>query len=84
MQTPARTRPSFSPLAEQLPERVHPQWLWLQSRYAAAMSFRLARVFLHDALPAGRALAASSIKRNVRRIGERLDREAQLWAHGPE
>jgi uncharacterized protein with PIN domain len=37
--TPAR---SFSPLADALPERTHPQWLWLQSRYAAVMSYRQA------------------------------------------
>ncbi len=77
---PARTRQSFSPLAEQLPERVHPQWLWLQSRYAATMSYQLAQRFLRDAFPAGRVLAVSSVKRNTRRIGERLDREVQLGA----
>ena len=28
----ASGKASFSPLAEALPERTHPQWLWLQSR----------------------------------------------------
>jgi hypothetical protein len=46
-------RRSFSPLAEALPERVHPQLPWPQSRYASTMSYRMARILLSDALPAG-------------------------------
>ena len=68
---------SFSPLAEALPERTHPQWLWLQSRYAAVMSYRLAQTFLREAYPAGRSLPVSSVKANLRRVGQRLDGETQ-------
>jgi hypothetical protein len=75
--TPAR---SFSPLAEALPERTHPQWLWLQSRYAAVMSYRQAQTFLRDAFPAGRSLPVSSMKVNVRHTGQRLEAEVQLVA----
>ena len=49
----ASTQASFSPLAEALPERMHPQWLWLQGRYAAVMSYRLAQAFLREAYPGG-------------------------------
>ena len=73
----AAGRASFSPLAEALPERTHPQWLWLQSRYAAVMPYRLAQIFLRDAFPAGQSLPVSSIKVNARRIGQRLDAETQ-------
>ncbi|WP_156901811.1 hypothetical protein [Azohydromonas australica] len=72
--TPAR---SFSPLADVLPERTHPQWLWLQSRYAAVMSYRQAQTFLRDAFPAGRSLPISSMKVNVRHTGQRLEAEIQ-------
>jgi hypothetical protein len=75
--TPAR---SFSPLADALPERTHPQWLWLQSRYAAVMSYRQAQTFLRDAFPAGRSLPVSSMKVNVRHTGQRLEAEVQLVA----
>ena len=68
---------SFSPLAEALPERTHPQWLWLQSRYASMMSYRLAQTFLRDAFPAGQSLPVSSVKVNLRRVGQRLDAETQ-------
>ena len=71
----ALAQASFSPLAEALPERTHPQWLWLQSRYAAVMSYRLAQIFLRDAFPAGRSLPVSSVKVNTRRVGQRLDAE---------
>lgn len=33
---------TLSPLAQALPQRVHPQWTWLQCRYASVMSYRLA------------------------------------------
>ena len=31
----ADRRPTFSPLAQALPERTHPLWTWLQCRYAS-------------------------------------------------
>ena len=83
----ASPQASFSPLAEALPERAHPQWLWLQSRYASVMSYRLAQVFLRDAFPAGKSLSVSSVKANLRRVGQRLDAETQAAVdailHGP-
>lgn len=68
---------TFSPLSLALPERTHPQWTWLQSRYASVMSYRLAQIFLRDAFPAGRDLPASSMKLNVRAVGERLEAETE-------
>ena len=73
----ASAQASFSPLTEALPERTHPQWLWLQSRYASVMSYRLAQVFLRDAFPAGKSLPVSSVKANLRHVGQRLDAETQ-------
>ncbi|CAN7566591.1 MULTISPECIES: hypothetical protein [unclassified Variovorax] len=68
---------TVSPLAHALPQRVHPQWIWLQCRYASVMSYRLAQVFLRDAFPGGSQLPSSSVKVNVREIGNRLEQEAR-------
>ena len=62
---------TVSPLAHALPQRVHPQWSWLQCRYASVMSYRLAQVFLRDAFLGGSQLPSSSVKVNVREIGNR-------------
>ena len=68
---------TFSALARALPERVHPQWKWLQCRYASVMSFKLARTFLRDAFPGGATLPCSSVKATVRATGNRLEAEAR-------
>jgi hypothetical protein len=68
---------TFSALARALPERAHPQWKWLQCRYASVMSFKLARTFLRDAFPGGATLACSSAKATVRATGNRLEAEAR-------
>jgi hypothetical protein len=69
---------TVSPLAKALRERVHPQWAWLQCRYASTMSYRLAQTLLRDAFPGGKTLPSSSIKLKVRAVGERLEHEAAL------
>jgi len=68
---------TVSPLAHALKERTHPQWTWFQCRYASVMSYRLAKIYLRDAFPGGKDLPASSIKRNVAAMGQRLEREAK-------
>ena len=73
---------TVSPLSHALAERVHPQWTWLQCRYASVMSYRLAQIYLRDAFAGGTELPSSSVKANVRAVGERLEKEAQRakWA----
>ena len=75
--TMADSAATFSALARALPERVHPQWKWLQCRYASVMSFKLARTFLRDAFPGGTTLPCSSVKATVRATGNRLEAEAR-------
>lgn len=69
---------TVSPLAKALSSRVHPQWAWLQCRYASVMSYGLAKKFLRDAFAGGNSLPTSSIKRNVQAVGERLEHEARV------
>jgi hypothetical protein len=71
---------SFSPLALALPERSHPQWVWLQTRYASVMSYRLARSFLATSFAGATDLPASSIRSSAQRIGARLEKEMQQRA----
>ena len=78
--TMADSAATFSALARALPERVHPQWKWLQCRYASVMSFKPARTFLRDAFPGGATLPCSSVKATVRATGNRLD--GRLARHG--
>ena len=73
----AHAKKSFSPLAEPLPARTNPQWVWLQTRYASAMSYELARKFLALSLTGATELPASSIRSNVQRIGAKLESEMQ-------
>ena len=68
---------TFSPMASALPERSHPQWVWLQTRFASVMSYSLARTFLAHAFVGVRQLPATSIRTNVQRIGARLEAEVQ-------
>ena len=49
---------TVSPLAQALRQRSHPQWTWLQCRYASVMSYRLAQIFLRDAFSGGKDLPA--------------------------
>ncbi len=70
-------RSTISPVAQALPERTHPQWAWLQCRYAGVMSYRLARIFLRHTFPGGECLPESSVKATVRAIGDRLESDAQ-------
>ena len=70
-------RKSFRPLALALPERTHPQWTWLQTRYASVMSYNLARKFLLHSFPGATALPTSSVRANVQKIGARLESEVR-------
>ena len=68
---------SFSPLALALPERSHPQWIWLQTRYASVMSYTLARSFLATGFAGAMDLPPSSIRASVQHVGDRLEAEMQ-------
>ena len=70
---------TFSQMASALPERSHPQWVWLQTRFASVMSYSLARTFLKQGYTGAGAkgLPAASIRAHVQRIGARLEAETQ-------
>ena len=69
---PASPR-SFSPVAEKLPERASPELQYLESKFAALMSYGLTLKVLEEILPLDQTLAAASIRRTLHRTSERIE-----------
>jgi hypothetical protein len=66
-----RSRQSSSPLADALRARVHPELLYLTTRWASIVSYGASRTLLEDVLPVGNA---------IRRVTGSWGREAkQKW-----
>jgi hypothetical protein len=72
---------SFSPLAERMPERTSPELAYLETKFAALVSYGLTLKLLEEVLPIGQDLSSRTIRRQVHHGGERL--EAGL-DHGPD
>jgi hypothetical protein len=68
-------RASVSPLAERLPERTAPEMAYLESKFAALMSYGLTVELLAEILPLGEELAKTSVRRQVQRVAERAEGE---------
>ena len=68
---------SFNPLALELENRSHPELVYLQSRWASAVSFERASALLADVLPIDAVPSSSSIKAQVRRLGEQIGKDAE-------
>jgi hypothetical protein len=71
----AAPRASLSPLAERLPERTAPELAYLESKFAALMSYGLTVDVLAELLPLGVELAKTSVRRQVYRVAERVEGE---------
>lgn len=74
-------RESFSPLAMCLPERTSPELQYLQTKFAALMSFGLTVDVLSEVLPLETSLSPTSVRRWTQRIGERLEQARQKSAN---
>ena len=66
---------SFSPLAELLPERTSPELIYLETKFAALVSYGLTIKLLQEVLPIGQALNTRTVRRHVRHTAERLESE---------
>jgi len=71
----AARRASISPLAERLSERTAPELAYLESKFAALMSYGLTVELLAEVLPMGEELARTSVRRQVQRVAERAEGE---------
>lgn len=69
-------RRSFNPMAKLLAERSHPELIYLQTRWAAHVSYERASAFLADVLPVDAAPSSSSIKEHVQKGGTWIDSAA--------
>ena len=64
---------SFSPLAALLPERTTPDLLYLETKWAALMSYGLTVKLLQDVLPIDEPLEAVTIRNHVLMVAQRLE-----------
>jgi hypothetical protein len=66
---------TFSPLAIALPERTSSEFLYLESKFSAQISFDLSRKLLAEVLPLHEEFNAATIRNHLHQIGERLEGE---------
>jgi len=66
---------TFSPLAVRLPEPMTPELLFLETKWAALVSYSVTAQLLQDVLPIDEALAPCTIREHVFRVAERLEQQ---------
>jgi hypothetical protein len=66
---------SVSPSAERLPERTSPELAYLETKFAALVSYGLGLQLLNEVLPIGQHLTVTAIRNQVRQTAERLETE---------
>lgn len=74
-QAASKRHRTFSPLADALADRTHPQLLFLQTSWAAILPYRKAATLLRQVLPLEDSLAISSTRAQVEKLGRRLEEE---------
>jgi hypothetical protein len=66
---------TFSPLAELLPERINPELLFLETKWASLMSYGMTSKLLQEVLPIDEPLNTFTIRQHVANVAERLEQE---------
>lgn len=69
----SHAKKSFSPLTQLLSERTSPEYLYLQTKFAALMSYGLSVDLLTEVLPLDGQINISSVRNHVHELGQRLD-----------
>ena len=70
-----RKRTSFSPLADLLPEHTAPEFTYLQTKWAALMSYGLTSQILKEVLPLDKPISTSVLSKKVKQVALRSDSE---------
>jgi hypothetical protein len=70
---PSEVAKTFSPLTTVLPEPVTPELLFLETKWAALVSYGVTAELLHEVLPIDDALAPCTIREHVFTVAERLE-----------
>ncbi len=66
---------SFSPLAKLLPERTAPEFLYLQTKWAAVMSYGRTAQLLEEVLPLEKRISTAALSGHVQQVAARVDGE---------
>lgn len=64
---------TFSPLADLLPEHTLPELLFLETKWAALMSYGLTTDLLKDVLPIDEGLQAVTVRNHLLKVAERAE-----------
>jgi hypothetical protein len=70
-----RTQMSFSPLANLLPERTAPEYLYLQTKWVAVMSYERTAKFLEEVFPLEKSISTAVLFQHVEQVATRIDGE---------
>lgn len=75
--TPPHTKKlsSFSPLAKLLPERTAPEFVYLQAKWAAIMSYGRTSQLLEEVLPLEKRISTAVLSQHVQQVATRVDGE---------
>ena len=65
----------MSPLANLLPERTAPEFVYLQTKWAAVMSYGRTAEFLEEVLPLEKRISTAVLSGHVQHVATRLDSE---------
>src|SRR5712692_9108232 len=66
---------SFSPLAKLLPERTAPEFVYLQTKWAAVMSYGRTAQLLEEVLPLDKRISTAALSQHVQQVATRVDGE---------
>src|SRR5216110_1878645 len=66
---------SFSPLADLLPERTAPEFLYLQTKWVAVMSYERTAEFLGEVFPLEKSISTAVLFQHVEQVATRIDGE---------
>jgi hypothetical protein len=66
---------SFSPLAKLLPERTAPEFVYLQTKWAAIMSYGRTAEFLEEVLPLEKRISTAVLSEHIQQVATRVDGE---------
>lgn len=70
-----KARRSFSPLANFLTQRSTPELVYLETKWAALMSYGLSGKLLADVLPLERAVSKATLSGQIKQVAERAEAE---------
>ncbi len=75
MQRHRQKQISFNPLAKLLPERTAPEYIYLQTKWAAVMSYGRTAELLEEVFPLEKRISTAALSGHVQQVATRVDGE---------